>query len=159
MARKLCHLCGPRMPLKLKGKLYTTVVRPAFLYGSESWTMYNSYNDKLTAAEMKMLRILAGVTKVDHIKSSFIRGSLQVKELIADKLKKQQQSWWEHVKRRPPENPVQVAMAANISRASRRGRHKNSWLKQKQLLDAINQGSTRITRQSARQQQQQSGNQ
>ena len=28
------------MPLKLKGKLYTTVVRPALTYSSECWTRY-----------------------------------------------------------------------------------------------------------------------
>jgi hypothetical protein len=30
-------LCDPRVPLKLKGKLYRTVIRPAMLYGAECW--------------------------------------------------------------------------------------------------------------------------
>jgi hypothetical protein len=28
-------LCNPRVPLKLKGKFYTTAIRPAMLYGAE----------------------------------------------------------------------------------------------------------------------------
>jgi hypothetical protein len=30
-------LCDPRVPLKLKRKLYRTVIRPAMLYGAECW--------------------------------------------------------------------------------------------------------------------------
>ena len=30
-------LCDKRMPVKLEGEVYTTVVRPALLYGVETW--------------------------------------------------------------------------------------------------------------------------
>ena len=32
-------LCDRRMPVKLKGKVYKTVVRPALSYGAESWAI------------------------------------------------------------------------------------------------------------------------
>ena len=30
-------LCDKRMPVKLKGKVYRTVVRPAMLYRADTW--------------------------------------------------------------------------------------------------------------------------
>jgi hypothetical protein len=30
-------LCDPRVPLKLKGKFYRTVIRPTMLYGAKCW--------------------------------------------------------------------------------------------------------------------------
>ena len=50
-------LCDKRMPPKLKGKIYTTVVRPALTYGSKCWTMYDKFSRDLTTEEMKMCRM------------------------------------------------------------------------------------------------------
>ena len=99
--------CDRKMPPKLKGKLYTAVVRPALTYGSQCWTMYRTYESKLTAAEMKMLRMTAGVTKLDRIRSKKIRGSLHIKNTILDKIQHDRLNWYCHVQRRNPENPVQ----------------------------------------------------
>ena len=38
--------CDKRMPVKLKGKVYRTVVRPAMLYGAETWAMSPRPNDR-----------------------------------------------------------------------------------------------------------------
>ena len=34
-------LCDKRMPVKLKREVYRTVVRPAMLYGAETWATTN----------------------------------------------------------------------------------------------------------------------
>lgn len=146
--------CDPKMPPKLKGKLHTTVIRPALLYNSESWTMKTKFRDKMTAAEMKMLRISSGVTKLDHIRSSFIRGSMHIRESISEKLEQRAVNWWEHVKRRPADNPIHQSIAFNVPKVKKVGRPKSNWLKQKELQDLVKQGSTRCTRQATRRQQQ-----
>ena len=43
-------------------KLYNTSVLPTFLYGSENWTLTASQRRRIEAAEMKLLRPLAGYT-------------------------------------------------------------------------------------------------
>jgi hypothetical protein len=41
-------------------KIYNTLVLPAFLYGSKNWTLTASQRRRIEAAEMKLLRPLAG---------------------------------------------------------------------------------------------------
>lgn len=39
-------LCDRRMPLKLKGRIHKQVIRPAMLFASECWTMFENFNKK-----------------------------------------------------------------------------------------------------------------
>ncbi|XP_013177567.1 PREDICTED: uncharacterized protein LOC106125025 [Papilio xuthus] len=44
--------CDPRMPMKLKGQIYKSIVRPVVLYGSECWATKVSDERRLHVAEM-----------------------------------------------------------------------------------------------------------
>ena len=48
-------LCDRRMNVKIKGKVYRTVVRPALMYGSETCALKKAQENKLEVAEMRML--------------------------------------------------------------------------------------------------------
>ena len=41
-------------------KVYSTLILPTFLYGSENWTLTASQGRRIEAAEMELLRPLAG---------------------------------------------------------------------------------------------------
>lgn len=90
-------LCDKKLPMKLKEKLYSTVMRLTLTYGSKCWSLLDRHKKKMTATEMKMVRISSGITKLDHIKSDQIRGSLHVKEPIVDKLDQERIKWFEEV--------------------------------------------------------------
>ena len=64
-----------------QGKAYRTVVRPALLYGADTWALNNSQENKLEVAEMRMLRWMCGVTKLDKIRYERIRGTTKVGEI------------------------------------------------------------------------------
>ena len=51
------------MRLKVNGKLYKTIVKPAMMYASETLAVKKSQY----VAEMRVLRWMSGVTKVDRI--------------------------------------------------------------------------------------------
>ena len=67
--------CDRRMPVKLKGKVYKTVVRPAMMYGMEATPIKKVNEKRMNVAEMKMLRWMFGVTRRDRIPNTRIRGT------------------------------------------------------------------------------------
>ena len=66
-------MCDKKMPLKLKGKVYRTVIRPVIMYGSETWAMRKEDEKMMETAEMKMLRLTTGITKLDKVKNEVTR--------------------------------------------------------------------------------------
>jgi hypothetical protein len=48
-------LCDPRVPLKLKGKFYRTVIRSVMLYRAEYWPTKRRHVQQLIVVEMCML--------------------------------------------------------------------------------------------------------
>ena len=74
-------LCNRRISLRVKGKLYKTVVRPAMMYSAETLAVMKAQEKKLDVAEMKMLRWMSGVTNLDRIRNEIIGGTMKVGEI------------------------------------------------------------------------------
>ena len=70
-------LCDWRMNVKIKGNVYRIMVRPALMYGAETWALKKAQVKKLEVAEMRMLRWMCGVTKLDKIRNERIRGTME----------------------------------------------------------------------------------
>ncbi|GLS47117.1 hypothetical protein GCM10007884_51210 [Methylobacterium brachythecii] len=98
-------LCDRRIPLRLKGKFYRTAIRPAILYGSECWATRKQHMDKISVAEMRMLRWMCGKTRKDKIRNEHIREILGVAP-IEQKMRENRLRWFGHVQRRPLDAPV-----------------------------------------------------
>jgi hypothetical protein len=81
-------------------KIYNTLVLPTFLYGSENWTLTASQRRRNEAAEMKLLRPLAGYTLHDHKTKDSIRRELQTKSIL-DKIDEYRWNWLLHLQRIP----------------------------------------------------------
>ena len=80
--------------MKIKGFLYRTVVglRPALMYGAETWALKKAQEKKSEVAEMRMLRWMCGVTKMDNIRNERIRGTTKVGE-ITQKVQERRLEW------------------------------------------------------------------
>ncbi|KAL0173405.1 hypothetical protein M9458_029373 [Cirrhinus mrigala] len=59
-------MCNHRMPLRLKSKIYKTVVCPVALYGSESWPVTAKHEQALHIMEMRMLHWSLRLTRLNH---------------------------------------------------------------------------------------------
>ncbi|KAH0461941.1 hypothetical protein IEQ34_009516 [Dendrobium chrysotoxum] len=120
-------LCDRKVPLKLKGKFYKMVVRPAMLYGAECWPLKEKHNSKLSVAEMRMLRWMSGFTLRDRIRNEHIREKVGV-ALVEDKIRESRLRWFGHVKRRPPDDPVRKVEVLDLTYVKKgRGRPKKTW--------------------------------
>ena len=120
-------LCDRRITLRVKGKVYKTVVRPAMMYGAETWAVKKAKEKKLDVAEMRMLRWMSGVTKLDRIRNERIRGTTRVGE-ISKKVQESRLKWYGHVLRREDEYVGKRVMAIEVPGKRRRGRPKRRWL-------------------------------
>ena len=106
-------LCDRRISLRVKGKVYKTVVRPAIMYGAETWAVKKAHENKLYVAEMRMLRWMSGVTKLDRIRNERIRGTTKVGE-ISKKVQESRLKWYGHVLRREDEYVGNRVMAMEV---------------------------------------------
>ena len=120
-------LCDRRISLRVKGKVYKTVVRPAMMYDAETWAVKKAQEKKLDVAEMRMLRWMSGVTKLDRIRNERIRGTTKVGE-ISKKVQESRLKWYGHVLRREDEYVGNRVMAMEVPGKRRRGRPKRRWL-------------------------------
>ena len=70
-------LCDRKIKARMNGRVYKTVVRPALLYGTETWPSKKAREKRLDVAEMRILRWMCGVTK-DKIRNERIRGTVKI---------------------------------------------------------------------------------
>ena len=119
-------LCDRRISARVKGRVYKAVVRPALLYGSETWALKKTQERKIEVAEMRMLRWMCGVTKLDRIRNEHIRGTVKVVEASAKAQEKRLQ-WYGHVKRRNEDYVGVRTMRMEVAGRRRRGRPRLRW--------------------------------
>ena len=63
---------------------YKSILKPILMYGSEIWSLTSKTELKLQAAEMKVLKLIKGVTRRDRIRNVNIRGELNIILLLED---------------------------------------------------------------------------
>ena len=116
--------------MKIKGKppkVYRTVIRPALMYGAETCALKKAQANKLEVAEMRTLRWMCGVAKMDKIRNERIRRTTKVGE-ITKKVQERRLKWYGHVMRREEHYVGRGAMEMKVQGRRKRGRPKRRWL-------------------------------
>ena len=80
MERMAGVICDRRLQARVKGKVYSSVVRPAMAHGLETVAVTKK-QEEMEVAEMKTLRFAIGVTRKDKIKNEHIRGTVKIERL------------------------------------------------------------------------------
>lgn len=111
---------------RTKMTLYKTIYRPSLTYGSETWVMNQRAKSKIQATEMRFLRRVEGVTRLDKIRNEQIRENLQI-ESIQNTIDKKQLAWYGHLIRMPEERQTKQVWNARITKKKKRGRPMKTW--------------------------------
>ena len=99
--------------MNVKKVLYEKVVVPTVMYGSESWGM------KVTERQMKCLRSMTGVSRLDRVRNEVVRARTGVRRELAARV---------DVKRMDNERLLKKVMNAKVDGRSARGRPRFGWM-------------------------------
>ena len=77
-----CLLKDRHAPKKSKLLIHMTILRPILLYGHESWILPKMLKSEMTAADMKVLRLVKGVTRRDKVRNADIYEEFKIKSII-----------------------------------------------------------------------------
>ena len=120
-------LCDRRAPCGLKGKIHRLVVRPAVMYGSETWPMRRRWEDRLDVTEMRMLRFSCGLTRLDKVRNTLIRGTTKVTSM-SNKIRESRLRWYGHVMRQDHTAACRSSLEMEVLGVRSRGRPKRRWM-------------------------------
>jgi len=67
-------------------------------FGSEAWVLKKREEQRLEAAQMKFLRHLLGITKLDKEKNQCIREKTGAENIVKE-IKQYQEKWLQHIQR------------------------------------------------------------
>ena len=120
-------ICDRRLPARVKEKVYSTVVRPAMVYGLETVAVTKKQVEEMDVAEMKILRFVMGVTRKDTIGNDYIRGTVKI-ERLGMKMREGRLRWYGHVMRRDKEYVERKMIEMELPGKKKRGRPKRRFL-------------------------------
>ena len=118
-------LCEKRVPLRVKSNIYKSMVLPAMVYSMGTAVITKSQERKLMVMEMKVLRFMLGITRLDRAKNEEVRKKLNTGE-VSTKSREVRLRWAGHVWRRE-ESYVGQRMMGMLMGIRRRGRPKRRW--------------------------------
>ena len=120
-------ICDRRLPDRVKGKVYSLVIRPALVCGLETVAVTKKQVKEMEVAEMKMLRFAMGVTRKDKARNKYIRSTVKVEQL-GMKMREGRLRWYGHVMRRDQEYVGRRVMEMELPEKRKRGRPKRRFL-------------------------------
>jgi hypothetical protein len=103
-------------------------------FGSEVWVLKKREEQRLEAAQMKLLRHLLGITKLDEEKNQNFRERLGVQNIVKE-IKQYQQKWLQHVQRMDTNRIPKQALQYRQKGRRNVGRPRKRWKDQLHLED------------------------
>ena len=114
--------------MNIKKVLYERVIVPTVTYGSELWGMKVSDRQKLNVFEMRCLRDMMGVTRMDRVRNDVIRQRTGVETQLATRVDRNVLRWFGHVERMDNDTLLKRVLNAKVDGRWARGRPRLGWM-------------------------------
>ena len=113
--------------IKAKKYLYEGVIVPTALYGAEAWGMRSAEKRKVNVLEMKCLRSLVGVSRMDRVTNEEVRRRAGIERELASRADQRVLRCFEHVERMDDYRMARRGLMAEVSGGLVRGRPRLGW--------------------------------
>ncbi|XP_068234200.1 uncharacterized protein [Palaemon carinicauda] len=96
-------------------------------YGAETWPIKKIFETKMNIAGMRMLRWMAGITRLDKVMTDLLRGTTKVTE-VSKKIQENRLHWFGDVMRRDQGYVGRRMLDMDVPGRRRSGRPKRRWM-------------------------------
>ena len=117
-----------------KLRIHNITAKAALKFGSEAWVLRKREEQRLEAAQIKFLRHLLGITKLDKEKNQSIRGKTGAQNIVKE-IKQYQKKWLQHVKRMDTNRIPKQALQYRTKGRRKIGGPRKRWRDQLHLQD------------------------
>ena len=132
-----CVMRNRYLGMKAKRRLYEGVIVPTALYRAETWNVKEEDRKRLNVMEMRCLRSMVGVSRVDRVRNEEVRRRVGVDRSLADRVDQRVLRWYGHMERMNEERLTKRVWRAEVDGVRPRGRPKMRWMDGvKRALDA-----------------------
>ena len=114
--------------MKAKKCLYEGVILPTALYGAEAWGMRSAERRKVNVLEMKCLRSLVGVSRMDRVRNEGVRRRAGIERELACRAAQRVLRWFGHVERLDEYRMARRVLMAEVRGGRVRGRPRLGWM-------------------------------
>jgi len=122
------------MNKETKLRIHNITAKAALKFGSETWVLNKREEQRLEAAQMKFLRHLLGITKLDKEKNQCIRQKTGAQNMVKE-IKQYQKKWLQHVQMMDTNRLPKQALQYKPKGRRNIGRPRKSWRDQLHLED------------------------
>ena len=105
--------------------VYKTMIEPTLTYGAESWVLKEREKQRVQAAEMRVLRKIAGVRRIDHVRNEDIRAQLR-QEGVVEQVGRKREVWKKQVEEQIG-SITEMVMRGVVPGKRPRGRPRKRW--------------------------------
>ena len=114
----------------IKGKKcpYQGAIVPTALYGTEAWGMSSAERRKVNVLEMKCLRSLVGVSRMDRVTNEEVRRRAEIERELASRADQRVLRWFGHVERMVGYRMTRRVLMAEVSGGRVRRRPRLGWM-------------------------------